>query len=497
MITIPLYLVDIDFTRPLVWNGKSLELADVTYDELNQRIANLKKNRLQLSANIQKIRLDLGQIRKFDLFDIESKIRLLEKQALKLIPLVQYAQNSSINLSVRTESYKELLDLISNLYDKFKGVGDPILAQIDSNSGQIAVFKKKLNLLNPTVIGLNTKGEQLESRLYRIDTMARKLTSQLSDVYNDINMITDNNFQLSKVQAEIENNISIVQSKSKQNTDNIEYVSAKLCDFILKFNQLIIEMDGVLKDMDQIIRDSEFLNNTVNTAKIGLNRLSDSIEILKDFYVDADEKVRAIESYLTSFIVGGDNVHLDFGTDYTIIHAIPPKAPLCPDPEPCPKSRTPVIVTVSPTTTRAPIPTTTSSSGGSTTTARPTTSAPATTTARPTTTTAAPKKIHCFASDNDYVGCFVVYVIRTFKSGFGPGDEYLCDHRFETNDIIAIECYWDTDSRVEAEADAKTTAKIWNTNGVTNDGCNYNFKVAEVQSNSKCRVMDKTDVYEP
>ena len=89
MITIPLYLVDIDFTRPLVWNGKSLELADVTYDELNQRIANLKKNRLQLNANIQRIRLDLGQIRKFDLFDIESKVRLLEKQALKLIPLVR------------------------------------------------------------------------------------------------------------------------------------------------------------------------------------------------------------------------------------------------------------------------------------------------------------------------------------------------------------------------------------------------------------------------
>jgi hypothetical protein len=76
MITIPLYLVNLDLTKPIVWNGSKLELSNYTYTELNTRIANLKQNRVQLSTYIQKIRLDLGQVRKFDFFNIEDNIRL-------------------------------------------------------------------------------------------------------------------------------------------------------------------------------------------------------------------------------------------------------------------------------------------------------------------------------------------------------------------------------------------------------------------------------------
>jgi hypothetical protein len=61
------------------------------------------------------------------------------------------------------------------------------------------------------------------------------------------------------------------------------------------------------------MQDVDYLNRTAETSSLGLARLSENIGILKAFYLDADEKVRAIESYLSSFIIGGDNVHLDFG----------------------------------------------------------------------------------------------------------------------------------------------------------------------------------------
>jgi hypothetical protein len=457
-----------------VWNGSKLELSNYTYTELNTRIANLKQNRVQLSTYIQKIRLDLGQVRKFDFFNTEDNIRLLETQLLRLIPLVRYAESSETNINSRITAYTDLVTSITDLYDKYKGLGDPIIAEITANNNTLLVLKKRLALITPTITSLESKSVRLENRMYALDSYARRISKNLNSIYVDITTLSDANFQLSKTKASLENTLSVIDTKMQLNTSNIDSTYSRLCDINLTFSSLYTELTSVLNEMQVATQDVDYLNRTAETSNLGLARLNENISILKSFYLDADEKVRAIESYLSSFIIGGDNVRLNFGTDYTIVHAIPPAMPPCPDPEPCEGSLTPIIVTSKPTTT-------------TTTTALPTTNI----TTKPSVTTTVLPKRHCSASDADYLGCFIVYCSITYHSVVHDG----CNSPFSNGEIISIECYWDAESRIEAQTDAQNIADVWNRNNEGNTICTTLYKLVEIQDADKCREYYLTDMY--
>jgi hypothetical protein len=64
MIQIPLSLTSLQFDRPIFWNGRSLEYSSLTYQELSDRIKDLRNNRATTMAMISKIRLDMGKIRR-------------------------------------------------------------------------------------------------------------------------------------------------------------------------------------------------------------------------------------------------------------------------------------------------------------------------------------------------------------------------------------------------------------------------------------------------
>ena len=475
MITIPLYLVNLDLTKPLIWNGSSIELSEYTYDEVNTRVANLKKNRLTLVTQIQKVRLDLGQVRKFDFFTVEDNIRLLEHQLLKLIPLVRYAENSSVNVTGRISAYSDLITSISDLYDKYKGLGYPIIAEITSNNTQLLVLKKRLNLLSPVVTGLESKGARLENRAYALDRYARRISKNLNDVYVDLTTLSDANFQLSKVKASIENTLSVIDVKVQLNETNTDTVYNKLCDLNLQFAQIYTDLNAMTKDLLTASNDLDYLNRSAETTNLGLARLSENLSVLKSFYEGAEEKVRAVESYLASFIIGGDNVHLDFNDGYTIVHAIPPAMPPCPDPLPCEGSLTPIIVT------------TTTSSPTTTTTTLPSTNI----TKAPKSTTLITPTRHCSAADADYLGCFVVYCSITYHTI----DKASCTAPFSDNEILTIECYWDAESRLEALTDASNVADVWNRNNAGDTSCTVLYKTVEIQDDDTCRQLYLTDIF--
>jgi hypothetical protein len=163
--------------------------------------------------------------------------------------------------------------------------------------------------------------------MYSLDRYARRIARNLNAVYVDITTISDANFQLSKTKASLENTLSVIDTKFQLNDSNIDSTYARLCDINLSFSTLYTELTSIIQELRVAMQDVDYLNRTAETSSLGLARLSENISILKAFYLDADEKVRAIESYLSSFIIGGDNVHLDFGTDYTVVHAIPPAMP--------------------------------------------------------------------------------------------------------------------------------------------------------------------------
>jgi hypothetical protein len=105
-----------------------------------------------------------------------------------------------------------------------------------------------------------------------------------------------------------------------------------------------------------------------------------------------------------------------------------------------------------------------------------------------TTTVAADRKFLCSGSDKDYTGCWIAYKV----SGHCSSETQLEYHT--AGEIIDFQCYWDTDSKVEAEVAVRSTQRAW-TYDEDQWRCSSVVAIADVQDNAKCRVMYWDDRY--
>lgn len=487
MITLPLFLVDIDFSKPLIWNGNSLEISSFSYQEINTRIKNLKLNRTKLSVSIQKVRLDLGQIRKFDIFKTEYAVRFVEKEILTLLPFISYLEGSVSNIDVRVKNYLSLLDNISTLYNKFKGEGDPIIADIESGTGKLVVFKKRMALITPVISSVEAKAITLEAKLKKLDRRLRTCNNELHALNNSIENISEINFSLTRVETELEILQVLIKSKLLKNKTNLDYLSSKLCDLSLAFLLLYDSLATIISDLQKSYTDSLKMAEVLATNSKSIETISVSLNELKIFYIDADNRLKSIENYLTSFIIGGDNIYLDFGVDYTVVHATPPRFPPCLDPDPCPKGPIVIHTTAPPT-----IP--------------PVTEKPTKKPKIPLSSVPPPVGLSvCNAQSTDYLGCFVLY----FSVDYNPIYEANVSSELGTfqvidNQIFFLECYADE----EGQAEAYTLADTAFTNAnVTLDKLKLLYsetpdliypivQAVEITDRTKCSQLDTTYIYE-
>lgn len=381
MIQIPLHLTTLDFDRPLIWNGRSLSVAEFTYSELEERIANLKRNRASVATLISKVRIDLGQIRKFDFFDIEANVRSVEKDLLTLIPFVEYANRNRENVDIRVNAYHDLLKLISTLYNKYKGEAEPLLNSVKANEAKVVVLRKRVQLMTGSIQSMTMQESRVKSKLRQIDGRLRGLDRKISTLFADLMALQQGTYELSGVQSELENYQELLEQKLFRTRDDLEALVKRVADLNIAVAALVADLRDIVQRVIILQNKGLELDDNLGRAGQSLNQISSNLVVLSDFFVVAQAKVDAIENYLSTFIIGGDNVYLDFGVDHTIVHAVPPPMPPCPDPEPCPAGiplvidvptpAPPVVPTSAPTTTTGTPGTTTTGTPGTTTTGTP------------------------------------------------------------------------------------------------------------------------------
>lgn len=484
MLKVPIYLVDLDLTRPIVWNGSSLELSTVSFVDLEEKITKLRQERANAQVKIQKIRLDLGNIHKFDLFSLLNNIKLVERETSRLVSLLQYSELSYTNIQARISANQELITTVTALYEKYKDSDTQILKEIEDKKLAVRSIQAKIGLLDSILISSSSKSGQVNSRLRSCAIKSSGIAKSITALTNRLNLIEATNLNLYTIQANTQGYKTVIDTKNSKNQANLDYLASKICDLNIQFISLYNELTGIISTLSEAFSLTNFLSATIETSKLTLDKVSDNVIVLRDFYLEAERKLRAIENYLTAFIVGGDNVHLDFNIDYTIVHAVPPPIPVCPDPEPCPGS-TPVIVssTVPPTkTTKKPL-----DLGDPT-------------TLKPKDPVILPPSDWCYPTDNKYLGCFVVYATVAFNPKYGQAVSF--DGEWSDNEVLRVECYFDAESRVEAKFDAESAMTTWNKMyfdqidtivAFNSNPVIPSFKLIEVIDPAQCRKIFRED----
>lgn len=484
MIKLPFFLVDLDLSQPLLWNGRSVELAGSKYQEIEQKILRLKQERATAITKVQKIRLDLGQIKRLDLFDLAANVKQVEQENRRLQSLLSYLEVSRSNINARLDSYRELTALIAKLQESYQDMGDPLIKEVESKRLLVSAIQAKISVLNTIVYRDQDKSRRIDLRLQSCSSKAKKIASTLLKISGKLTMIDEANQDNYRLLAEVQGLKSSIVSRETKNETDLDYLASRLCDLNIKFIRLFNELNEIVETLSQAFSLTTFLTATIETAKRTLDKVSENVLILQDFYLEAERKIRAVENYLSAFIVGGDNVHLDFGLDYTIVHAVPPPIPLCPDPEPCPGS-IPVVVssTKPPTlTTKAPLDLGTRNK-----------------------TTAKPDVVlnpadWCYPTDKAYLGCYVVYAIVGFNEHYQKNISY--DGEWSDQEVLRVECYFDPESKIEAEFDAKMAMDTWNKvyqankaemSAIITDPVMPYFNMIEVAEAQRCRQIFRED----
>ena len=338
MIQIPITLTSLDYSRPLIWNGTSLEFGALTFLELTERIQNLRKNRSATVAMVNKIKLDLGKVRRFDFFSLESNLKMIEVQLTQIIPLLTHLNYSQENMDERIRSYNSLVALINELYLKFKDAGLPILESVKAQKSKVLVLQKRLQLMSNAVESMTIQEIRMGARLRSIDGRMRGINGKLSKLFASLYVLSSGNFELSGVVAEISSYESVVRTKIDKAVLDLDELIRRVCDINIAMLQLLSELAFLELRLKSLEDRSAAMKSDLKVAETTLNKLQENLDILRDFYNVAKSKLQSIENYLATFIVGGENVYLDFGENYTVVNVIPPPMPPCLPPEPCPTS---------------------------------------------------------------------------------------------------------------------------------------------------------------
>lgn len=349
MIQIPLALTALDYTRPLVWNGTSLEFGQLTFTEIEERITHLRNNRVAVVAMISKIKLDMGKIRRFDFFAIDHNLKLVEKQLVNIIPLMTHLGYSQENMDERIASYNELVELINGLYVKFKDAGAPILDSVKANQAKVVVLQKRVQLMSTAIESMTLQESRMEVRLRNVDARMRGINGQLSKLFASLQVLTTGNYELSGVVAEIVSYEGVVRTKIEKAAADLEELVRRVCEINIAMLEALAEMGFLEARLQALETRAATMKADLVVAEATLNKLQGNMEILRDFYNTAKTKLQSIENYLATFIIGGENVHLDFGDNYTVVHVIPPEMPPCLDPAPCPNPGPPKFTIDDPT----------------------------------------------------------------------------------------------------------------------------------------------------
>ena len=90
MIQIPILLTNLNFDHPIVWNGQSLEMFNLSYKQIADRVGALRLNRADLYNRIARIKMDMGKIRRIDIFDLDGTENVSHNLLYFLDDHVQY-----------------------------------------------------------------------------------------------------------------------------------------------------------------------------------------------------------------------------------------------------------------------------------------------------------------------------------------------------------------------------------------------------------------------
>jgi hypothetical protein len=178
---------------------------------------------------------------------------------------------------------------------------------------------------------------RMDVRLRTVDSRMRSINTKLSDLFSSLQVLTNGNFELSGVVAEISSYESVVRVKIEKARIDLEELVRRVCEINIELMAILAALAFIEDRLKSLEAKAALMDGELKTANIILTNLDDNLEILREFYATARSKLQAIENYLTSFIIGGENVYLDFGKDYTVVNVNPPEMPPCLGPAPCPE----------------------------------------------------------------------------------------------------------------------------------------------------------------
>lgn len=335
MIQIPILLTNLNFEHPIVWNGQSLEMFNLSYKQIADRVGALRLNRADLYNRIARIKMDMGKIRRIDIFDLDGTIFRLEAALRQLIPTITFLYKDQDNLNERIKIYNNLVKTINSLYEKYKDAAKPLIASVEANRAKVVTLRKRVQLISVTVESMALQQMRMKEKMQRLDGRVIDINNLISQLFVDIIVLQQGNYELSGTVSEVENYRQVIEARLAKAISDLENLIARACDLNIAVMELVAELRFIDTRIASVKNNSVLLGNRLQELSTMLGQIDSTLSTLTDYYAVARTRLEAIENYLTSFIIGGDNIYLDFGTDYTIIHAVPPPMPPCLEPEPC------------------------------------------------------------------------------------------------------------------------------------------------------------------
>lgn len=308
---------------------------DQSYTQLRERIESLKVNRASLMSRVSRIRVDMGKIRRFDLFGLDANMDALETKLRNVMPSLKFLEKDQDQLADRIDIYNKLAVTIEELYAKYQNAAEPLLATVDANQAKVAVLRKRVQLSTAIVESLTLQEARMDQKLRRMDFRMIDINGLVTKVYVDLVVLQQGNFEMAGVTAETESLRTIIERRLAKATTDLESALNRACLLNIEIMELLSELSFIEARVASLFTLARNLGNRLEDLQVLLNDADNSVAILAEYFLIARQKLEAIENYLSTFIVAGDNVYLDFGLDYTTVHAVPPEMPECPDPEPC------------------------------------------------------------------------------------------------------------------------------------------------------------------
>ena len=335
MIQIPILLTNLNFDHPIVWNGQSLEMFNLSYKQIADRVGALRLNRADLYNRIARIKMDMGKIRRIDIFDLDGTIFRLEAALRQLIPVITFLYKDQDNLNERVKIYNNLVKTINSLYEKYKDAAKPLIASVEANRAKVVTLRKRVQLISVTVESMALQQMRMKEKMQRLDGRVIDINNLISQLFVDVIVLQQGNYELGGVVSEIENYRKVIESRLTKAISDLENLITRACDLNIAVMELVAELRFIDTRIASVKNNSVILGNRLKELSTMLGQIDSTLSTLTDYYAVARTRLEAIENYLTSFIIGGENIYLDFGTDYTVIHAVPPPMPPCLEPAPC------------------------------------------------------------------------------------------------------------------------------------------------------------------